>query len=174
MARTISDVVCIERAEETFEQHDQDTGELVAVPTAQQPGPSSSRTHGKRTSTRVNVRPDKPLSVHTTAAVYDDGRLPPASNDNKPPSQYPLKDMATRQELGDNEFENRRNWANAELFRIHRGAVRLAIARAARGLSKPYSRAVCRFGNHQEVSPEPKNLAWMFQQRPRSTWVGSA
>jgi hypothetical protein len=77
---------------------------------------------GKRTSPRVNFRPDKPLPLDTVVNVYDGGRLALVANDNKP-QPYPLKDMAAREELGDNEFENRKNWANAELFRIH-----LAIA----------------------------------------------
>jgi hypothetical protein len=127
MARTISDVVRLQRAE-TILQHDQDTGELVVAPVPRQTNHTVISLDGKRTNPRVNFRPNKPLPVETTVVVCDDG--PPAnddlsqaaSNDNKP-LPYPLKDMAGREELGDNEFENRRNWENAELFRIH-----LAIA----------------------------------------------
>jgi hypothetical protein len=121
MARTISDVVRVKRAE-TITQHDQDTGKLITVATPRQTDDHVCALDGKRTSPRVNFRPDKPLPVESIVNVYDDGRLPPVANDNKF-LPYPLKDMAAREELGDNEFENRRNWANAELFRIH-----LAIA----------------------------------------------
>jgi hypothetical protein len=100
--RMISDVVRIKRTETTDDQ-------VFAL-------------DGKRTSPRVNYRPDKQPPVETIVNAYDNGRLPPIANDNKR-LPYPLKDMAAREELGDNEFENRRNWANAELFRIH-----LAIA----------------------------------------------
>jgi hypothetical protein len=122
MARTISDVVSVERAEETFKQHDQDTGELVTAPIPYQTEDQVRALDGKRTSPRVNFRPDSPPPVETIVNVFDNGKLPPAENDNTP-LPYPLKDMASREELGDNEFENRRNWANAERFRIH-----LAIA----------------------------------------------
>jgi hypothetical protein len=121
LTRTISDVARLERVE-TFSQHDQDTGELVTVPAPRQTDHNVISLDGRRTSPRVNYRPDKPLPVETTVNVYDDGRLPPVANDNKL-LPYPLKDMAAREELGGNEFENRRNWENAELFRIH-----LAIA----------------------------------------------
>jgi hypothetical protein len=126
LTRTISDVVCVKRTE-TILQYDQDTGELVAAPAPRQTNENVISLDGRRTSPRVNFRPNKPLPVQTTVAVFDDGprdddlsKAP--SNDNKP-LPYPLKDMAGREELGDNEFENRRNWENAELFRIH-----LAIA----------------------------------------------
>jgi len=121
MTRTISDVARLERVE-TSTHYDQDTGELVVAPTPRQGDHNVISLDGKRTDPRVNFRPDKPLPVETMVNVCDDGKLPPVSNDNKP-LPYPLKDMAAREELGDNEFENRRNWANAELFRIH-----LAIA----------------------------------------------
>lgn len=118
--RIISDLVRIERTEET--QHDQDTGELVAVPAPMQTEDNVIALDGKPVSTRVHFRPDKPLPIETKINFCDDGKLPPVANDNKP-LPYPLKDMAAREELGDNEYENRRNWENAELFRIH-----LAIA----------------------------------------------
>jgi hypothetical protein len=121
MARTISDVVRVKRAE-TITQHDQNTGELTTVDASPQKDDQVRALDGKRTSPRVNFRPDKPPPLDTIVNVYDDGRLPLVANDNKP-QPYPLKDMAAREELGDNEFENRKNWANAELFRIH-----LAIA----------------------------------------------
>jgi hypothetical protein len=121
LTRTISDVTRLEQVE-TSTQYDQNTGEVVTVSAPRQTNDSVQALDGKRTSARVNFRPDRPLPVETTVNVYDDGRLPPVANDNKP-LPYPLKDMAVREELGDNEFENRRNWANAELFRIH-----LAIA----------------------------------------------
>ena len=122
----IRDVVRVKRAE-THVQHDQDTGELVKV--AAPPQMDSVRAlDGRRTSPRVNYRPNKPLPVETTVVVCNDGPTPPAANDNRPandnkPLPYPLKDMAAREELGDNKYENRSNWENAELFRIH-----LAIA----------------------------------------------
>ena len=122
MARTISDVVRFERTEETITQHDQDTGELVFAPAPRQRDRNVISLDGKRTDPRVNFRPDKPPPVETIVNVCDDGRLPLVANDNKP-QPYPLKDMAAREELGDNEFENRKNWANAKLFRVH-----LAIA----------------------------------------------
>jgi hypothetical protein len=124
MARTISDVVRVQRTE-TVLQNDQDTGELVVAPEPRHRDHNVISLDGKITGPRVNFRPNKPLPVETTIVVCDDG--PSAStkapaNDNKR-LPYPLKDMAGREELGDNEFENRRNWENAELFRIH-----LAIA----------------------------------------------
>ncbi|MGY3588523.1 hypothetical protein ACVIGB_002518 [Bradyrhizobium sp. USDA 4341] len=121
MARTISDVVRVKRAE-TVTQHDQDTGELTTVAAPRQTDDQVRALDGKRTSPRVNFRPNEPLPVETKVNVYGDARQPPVANDNKP-QPYPLKEMAAREELGDNEFENRRNWTNAELFRIH-----LAIA----------------------------------------------
>lgn len=114
-------MVRIERAK-TIRQHDQDTGELVAAPAPRQRSENVVSLDGKRTSPRVNFRPDKPLPVETIVTVCDNGRLPPVANENKP-QPYPLKDMADRGDLGANEFENRRNWTSAELFRIH-----LAIA----------------------------------------------
>lgn len=121
MARTITDAVRVKRAE-TITQHDQNTGELTTVDASPQKDDQVRALDGKRTSPRVNFRPDKPPPLDTIVNVFDDGRLPLIANDNKP-QPYPLKDMAAREELGDNEFENRKNWANAELFRIH-----LAIA----------------------------------------------
>ncbi|WP_156175248.1 hypothetical protein [Bradyrhizobium sp. LTSP849] len=118
MARTISDVVRDERPAETILQRDHDTGELVAAPAPRQRDHNVVSLDGKLTSPRVNFRPNKPLPVETVANFCDNGRLPPVANDNRP-LPYPLKDMADRQELGDNEYENRRNWENAELFRIH-------------------------------------------------------
>ncbi|MGY3079705.1 hypothetical protein ACVWZZ_006113 [Bradyrhizobium sp. LM6.10] len=120
--RTISDVVRVERSEETILQRDHDTGELITAPAPRQKDQNVVSLDGKRTSPRVNFRPDKPPPVDTIVNVYDNGRLPPVANENKP-LPYPLKGMADRQELGGNESENRKNWANAELFRIH-----LAIA----------------------------------------------
>lgn len=118
----ISDVVRVERAEKAILQHDQNTGELITVAPPRQTHDQVLALDGKRTSPRVNFRPNKPPPVETVVNAFDNGRLPPVANDNKP-LPYPLKDMAAREELGDNEFENRKNWANAELFRIH-----LAIA----------------------------------------------
>jgi hypothetical protein len=120
--RTISDVVRVERAEEPILQHDQDTGELEAVPAPRRNEHNVIALDGRRTSPRVNFRPNRPLPDETKVSVFDNGKLPTVANDNKP-LPYPLKDMAKRGELGDNEYENRRNWENAELFRIH-----LAIA----------------------------------------------
>jgi hypothetical protein len=122
LTRTISDVARLERAEETITQHDQDTGELVTAPVPRQTNDQVCSLNGKRSSPRVNFRPDKPLPLDTIVNVYDDGRLPLVANDNKP-HPYPLRDLAGREGLGANEFENRKNWANAELFRVH-----LAIA----------------------------------------------
>ena len=124
MARTISDVVRVQRTE-TVLQNDQDTGELVVAPEPRHRDHNVISLDGKITGPRVNFRPNKPLPVETTVVVCDDGpsaSTKAAANDNKP-LPYPLKDMAGREELGDNEYENRRNWENAELFRIH-----LAIA----------------------------------------------
>jgi hypothetical protein len=117
MARTISDVVGVQRTE-TVLQHDQDTGELVAAPTPTQTDHKVISLDGRRTSPRVNFRPNKPLPEETVVNVFDNGKLSLPANDNKP-LPYPLKDMAGREELGDNEYENRRNWESAELFRIH-------------------------------------------------------
>jgi hypothetical protein len=116
LTRTISDVVRAKRTE-TILQHDQDTGKLVAAPEP----PTDENVislDGRRTSPRVNFRPNKRLPVETVVNVFDNGKLPLPVNDNKP-LPYPLKDMAGREELGDNEYENRRNWENAELFKIH-------------------------------------------------------
>jgi hypothetical protein len=121
MARTISDVVRKEWAK-TITQHDQNTGELTTVGASPQKDDQVRALDGGRTSPRVNFRPDKSLPLETVVNALDNGKLPPVANDNKR-LPYPLKDMAARQELGDNEYENRRNWENAELFRIH-----LAIA----------------------------------------------
>lgn len=122
MARTISDVVRDERSEETILQHDQDTGKLVSAPAPRQSQHNVVSLDGRRTNPPVNFRPDKPPPVASIVNVYDNGRLPPVANENKP-LPYPLKDMADREELGTNTFENLRNWTNAELFKIH-----LAIA----------------------------------------------
>ncbi len=107
--RTISDVVRVERPKETAHEPRQREPIVVSL-------------DGKLTSARVNFHPDKPLPVETIVNVCDNGRLPPVANENKP-LPYPLKEMADKQKLGANEFENLRNWNNAELFRIH-----LAIA----------------------------------------------
>jgi hypothetical protein len=120
--RMISDVIRAERAEKPIVQHDQNTGDLITVAPPRQTDDQVLSLEGKRTSPRVNFRPNKPPPVETVVNAFDNGRLPPVANDNKS-LPYPLKDMAAREELGDNEFENRRNWTNAELFRIH-----LAIA----------------------------------------------
>jgi hypothetical protein len=103
--RTISDAVRVKRAEPVL-QMDHYVFSL----------------DGRLTSPSVNFRPDKRPPAETVVNAFDNGKLPPVANDNKP-LPYPLKDMAGREELGDNEYENRRNWENAELFRIH-----LAIA----------------------------------------------
>jgi hypothetical protein len=116
--RTISDAVRIERPVETILQRDQDTGELVATPAPRQSDHNVVSLDGRRINPRVNFRPDEAPPVDTIVNVYDNGRLPPVANENKR-LPYPLKAMADREELGDNEYENRRNWTNAELFQIH-------------------------------------------------------
>lgn len=118
----ISDVVRVERAEKSIVQHDQNTGDIIAVAPPRRADDQVLALDGKRTSPRVNFRPNRPPPADTVVIALDNGKLQTVANDNKP-LPYPLKDMATRQELGDNEYENRRNWENAELFRIH-----LAIA----------------------------------------------